>query len=82
MKYIRDFDSEIFNEEDVSEAVDESITMDDLEEAMQNFSFLTLFNHLDDEMKDKIWDMAHTAVFEEHFSEVDEDEEDDYGEDV
>ena len=73
-KYMRDFDSEIFDEEDVSEAVAESITMDDLEEAMQNFSFLTLFNHLDDEMKDKIWDMAHTAVFEEHFSEVEEDD--------
>ena len=74
MKYIRDFDSEIFDEEDVSDAVAESITMDDLEEAMQNFSFLTLFNHLDDEMKDKIWDMAHTAVFKEHFSEVEEDD--------
>ena len=77
-KYMRDFDSEIFDEEDVSDAVADIITMDDLEEAMQNFSFLTLFNHLDDEMKDKIWDMAHDAVFEEHFSEVEEDEEDDY----
>ena len=75
MKYIRDFDSEIFDEEDVSDAVADIITMDDLEEAMQNFSFLTLFNHLDDEMKDRIWEMAHTTVFEEHFSEVEEDEE-------
>lgn len=75
MKYIRDFDSEIFDEEDVSDAVADIITMDDLEEAMQNFSFLTLFNHLDDEMKDRIWEMAHDAVFEEHFTEVEEDEE-------
>lgn len=74
MRYERDFDSEIFDEEDLIEAVDECIEPDDLEEAMTFFSPMTIFNHLDEEMQNMIYEQARLTVTAEHFHEVEEEE--------
>ena len=75
MKYVRDYDCEEFDEDSVWDAVEEGITDDELEEIMKDYSFLTIWKHLDEEFKMEIWDMARSLVMAEHFSEV-EDEED------
>ena len=76
MKYIRDFDSEEFDENSVWDAVEELIYDDDLAEAMKDFSFLTIWNHLDEEFKLMVYDKARKIVKEERFVEIDKDEED------
>lgn len=75
MKYVRDYDCEEFDEDSVWDAVEEGITDDELEEVMKDYSFFTIWKHLDDEFKMEIWDKAREIVMEEHFTEV-EDEED------
>ena len=76
MRYERDMDSEIFDEEDIYDAVDEMIDDDIMEEAARDFDFRTIFKHLDEEMQMMIWDKARRMVLEEEFVELDEDEED------
>lgn len=75
MRYEREMDSEIFDEDEVLEAVDEMIEEEDLEEAMSHFSFLTIFNHLDEEMKFMIWEQARQTILEEDFMELEDEEE-------
>ena len=74
-KYMRDSDSEIFDENKVYDAVEEEIDDEDMEEAMSHFAFRTIFKHLDEEMQNMIWDEARTTVLEERFTII-EDEED------
>ena len=75
MKYVRDYDCEEFDEDSVWDAVEEGIADDELEEVMKDYSFLTIWKHLDKEFKMEIWDKAREIVMEEHFTKV-EDEED------
>ena len=75
MRYEREMDSEIFDEDDIYEVVDEMIDDDIVEEASKNFDFLTIFNHLDEEMQMMIWDEARRMVLEEEFVELDDEEE-------
>ena len=77
MRYERDMDSEIFDENDIYEAVDEMVDDDIMEEAARNFDFRTIFNHLDEEMQMMIWDEARRIVLEEAFVELDDEEEED-----
>ena len=74
MRYEREMDSEIFDENEVLEVVDEMIEAEGLEEAMSHFDFLTIFNHLDEEMKSMVWEQARQTVLEENFIEVEEGE--------
>lgn len=75
MRYEREMDSEIFDEDDIYEAVDEMIDDDIMEDAAGNFDFRTIFKHLDEEMQMMIWDEARRIVLEEEFVELDDDEE-------
>ena len=77
MRYERDMDSEIFDEDDIYEAVDEMIDDDIMEEAARNFDFRTIFKHLDEEMRMMIWDEARRMVLEEEFVELDDEEDED-----
>ena len=76
MKYARVRDDEEFDENEVWDAVDEEVGPDDIEEAMEHFSLLTLFKHLDEEMQNMIYEQARQTVFDEYFFEVEEEEED------
>ena len=76
MKYIRVRDDELFDEDEVWDAVDEDLGPDDIEEAMGHFSLMTLFKHLDEEMQNMIYEQAKQTVFDEYFFEVKEEEED------
>ena len=75
MRYEREMDSEIFDEDNIYEVVDEMIDDDIMEEASQNFDFRTIFKHLDEEMQMMIWDEARRMVLEEEFVELDDEEE-------
>ena len=75
-KYMRDRDSEIFDEDQVWDAVEEDIDSCILEEALSRFSFFTILTHLDEEMQMMLYDEARNIVMEEYFVEIeDEDEE-------
>ena len=75
MKYERVYDSEIFDEDTIVDAVNECIGPDDIELAMQEFSLFSLFNHLDDEMRERILDAAYRNALDDYFYEIEEDEE-------
>ena len=75
MRYEREMDSEIFDEDEVYDAVDEMIDDDIMEEAAKQFDFRTIFKHLDEEMQMMIWDEARRMVLEEQFMELDDEEE-------
>lgn len=75
MKYERVYDSEIFDEDSIVDAVNECIGPDDIELAMQEFSLLSLFNHLDDEMRERVLDAAYRNALEDYFYEIEEEEE-------
>lgn len=75
MRYEREMDSEIFDEDEVLEAVDEMIEEEDLEEAMSHFDFLAIFDHLDEEMRLMIWEQARQTILEEDFMELEDEEE-------
>ena len=74
MKYKRVSDSEIFYEDTIDDAVNECIQPDDIEFAMQEFSFLSLFNHLDDEMRERVLDAAYRNALDDYFYEIEEEE--------
>jgi hypothetical protein len=76
MRYEREMDSEIFDEDEVMDAVDEMIEDEDMEEAAKEFDFRTIWKHLDEEMRMMIWDRAREMVLEEQFMEPEEEEED------
>jgi hypothetical protein len=76
MRYEREMDSEIFDEDEVMDAVDEMIEDEDMEEAAKEFDFRTIWKHLDEEMRMMIWDRAREMVLEEQFMELEEEEED------
>lgn len=75
MKYERVYDSEIFDEDTIVDAVNECISPDDIELAMQEFSLFSLFNHLDDEMRERVLDAAYRNALDDYFYEIEEDEE-------
>jgi hypothetical protein len=76
MRYEREMDSEIFDEDEVMDAVDEMIEDEDMEEAAKEFDFRTIWKHLDEEMRMMIWDRAREMVLEEQFMELEEEEND------
>ena len=76
MRYEREMDSEIFDEDEVMDAVDEMIEDEDMEEAAKEFDFRTIWKHLDEEIHMMIWDRARQMVLEEQFMELEEEEED------
>jgi hypothetical protein len=76
MRYEREMDSEIFDEDEVMDAVDEMIEDEDMEEAAKEFDFRTIWKHLDEEMRMMLWDRAREMVLEEQFMELEEEEED------
>lgn len=75
MKYERIYDSQIFDEDIIHDAVNECIQPDDIEIAMQEFSVLSLFNHLDDEMRERVFDVAYRNALDDYFYEIEEEEE-------
>ena len=75
MKYERVYDSEIFDEDSIGDAVNECIGPDDIELAMQEFSLFSLFNHLDDEMRERVLDAAYCNALDDYFYEIEEEEE-------
>lgn len=78
-KYERDWDSTIFDEDEIEDAISEEINdnEDIIEEALGYFSPEWLFKHLDEEAQMMIYDKAREIVLEEYFTEVDDDEEED-----
>ncbi len=78
-KYERDWDSTIFDEDEIEDAIAEEINdnEDIIEEAMDYFSLEWLFRHLDEEAQMMIYDKAREIVLDEYFTEVDDDEEED-----
>ena len=74
IKYRRVRDDELFDEDEVWDAVEEDLGPDDIEEAMGHFSLMTLFKHLDEEMQNMIYEQAKQTVFDEYFFEVEEEE--------
>ena len=77
IKYGRVRDDEEFDEDEIWDAVCEEVDGDLIEEVMSEFPLLTLFNRLDDDMKERIWDMAKDLCLEERFYEIDDDDEED-----
>lgn len=75
MKYERVYDSEIFTEDTIDDAVNECIQPDDIEIAMQEFSLFSLFNHLDDEMRERVLSIAYRNALDDYFYEIEEEEE-------
>lgn len=76
-KWRRVRDDEEFDDDTIWDAVCEEVDGDIIENVMSDIPLLKLFNHLDDDMRERIWDMAKDLCLEEWFYEVDEDEEDD-----
>ena len=76
-KWRRVYDDEEFDDGSIWDAVCEEVDGDVIEDVMSDIPLLTLFNHLDDEMRERILDMAKDLCLEERFFEVDEEEEDD-----
>lgn len=70
-------DGSVYDEEDIREVAAESITMDDLEEALGHFDFHWLWRHLNEEGQAILWEKACETYQEEYFStiEVEEEEE-------
>ena len=75
-KYEHLVDGSIYDEEDVRDVAAENITMDNLEEAFDDFNFEWLWRHLDEEGRMALYDKAIDAYEEEYFCtiEVEEDE--------
>lgn len=68
-------DGTIFYDEDtMQEYIAEHVDIEDIEEAMQNFSLYDLYNHLDEEMKMEIFDLALQNVKENFILEIEEDD--------
>ena len=80
MKWERVYDSEVFDEETIDSAVEESMDSDDLQEAMYDtmheIGFSRFFESLSEEMKELIYQKAYESVLENYFNKVDEEEED------
>lgn len=77
IKYEHLVDGSTYNEEDVRDVAAESITNDDLEEALHHFDFHWLWRHLNEEGQAILFDKAIDTYQEEYFStiEVEEEEE-------
>ena len=69
-------DDQQFTEEELSDAIAEEVTYDDLEEAMKSFDFMFIWNRMGDEARELIMDEAINMVRMERFYEVDDEEED------
>ena len=82
-KYERDWDSSIFDEDEIEDAIAEEINANEevLEEAMDYFIFEWVFRHLDEEAQMAIYEKAREIVLADYFTEVDEDGEDEEEED-
>lgn len=76
IKYEHLIDGSEYDEENVRDVAAEHITNDDLEEALDNFDFHWLWQHLTEEGRMTLYDKAIDIYQEEYFSiiEVEEDE--------
>lgn len=77
MKYICDFDNEIYDEDEVYDVIAENMETHDLIDALEEVSLHYLFNHLDEEAKELVYDIAYRRMFRDNFTEVEEEDEDD-----
>jgi hypothetical protein len=78
-KYEHLVDGSIHEEEDVRDVAAENITMDDLEEVLDQFNFNWLWRHLNEEGRMILYDKAIEFYQEEYFSTIEvEEEEVDY----
>lgn len=81
MKWERCYDSEVFNEDTIDNAVNETIDIDDLWDAMDDtireIGFTKFFASISEEMKEIIYQKAYESVLENYFNKIDEDEEED-----
>ena len=82
-KYERDWDSEIFDEDEIEDAIAEEIDDNDdiIKEAMYCFPLEWIFKHLDAEAQMEIYDKAREIALGRYFIEVDDDEIEDDEED-
>ena len=74
MKYRRVIDDEEFDEDEINEAAEEILSWDDLEEAAKSIPFSRLWQHLDDQMRENILDLAIPEAIDTYFFQVDEEE--------
>ena len=68
-------DGSVYDEEDVRDVVEENITMDALEEALDHFDFGWLWRHLNEEGRMILWEKAGDIYQEEYFSTIEAEEE-------
>ena len=73
-KYEHLVDGTEYDEEDVRDVAAESITNDDLENALDFFDFHWLWKHLTEEGQMELYDKAIEIYQEEYFSEVEVEE--------
>lgn len=74
IKYMRSYDSEIFNEEELSNAVDELIDDDELVDALMEIDPLVILNHLDEDTRMRVYEIAYESVLANHFYSVEDDD--------
>ena len=75
MKWERVYDSEIFDEDNIDDALAECVGDEELKDAIDEFfTFGYLWKHLSEDAKSEIYDVAKEIALHEYFNELDEDE--------
>ena len=75
MKYIRDYDKTIIDEDDIFDDAASEITWDEVYDAMSEISTAFLFNHLDEAAQEIVRKRAIEIYIENCYTELEEDEE-------
>ena len=76
-KYMREYDGEIFTEEEIWDVISECVEGEEIEDAMQDFDFWFIWNHLDETARDIIYEKAREIALDRYFTEIEEEDEDD-----
>ena len=74
IKYMRSYDSEIFDEEELSDAVDELIDEDERVDALMEVDPLIILNHLDEDTRTRVYEIAYESVLANHFYIIEDDD--------
>ena len=75
MKYIRDYDKTIIDEDDIFDDAASEITWDEVYDAMSEISTAFLFNHLDEAAQEIVRKRAIEIYIKNCYTELEEDEE-------
>lgn len=74
IKYMRSYDNEIFDEEELPEAVDDLIDDDELVDALMEIDPFVILKHLDEDTRMRVYEVAYESVLANHFYIVEDDD--------